>query len=52
MDMEEERNTNAAQRTGRERKDVGGRVKGKKTGREIDVLEAIIVADVEQRGGR
>ena len=41
---------------GRERKDVGGRVKGKKTGREIELTEMeeeeIINADVEMRVGR
>ena len=54
--IERRRNGGEEQRMGRERKDVGGRVKGKKTGREIELTEMdeeeIINADVEQRVGR
>ena len=54
--VERKRNGGEEQRMGREREDVGERVKGKKTGREIELTEMeeeeIINADVEQRVGR
>ena len=51
--IEWRRNGGEEQRVGRERKDVGERVKGKKTGQEIELTEMeeekIINADEEQR---